>query len=401
MRIAIVTETWHPHTDGIVTRLSATVRELRRRGHEVLVVAPRGGPRTYHGAETAGIATFRTRLLYGGRPWGLPVPRVGRELHRFSPDVVHVVNPFCMGVAGVVAARLLKLPLVASYHTHMDKYARHYHYAALQPAIRSLVRLVHRQADINLVTSRAAAAELTKRDIPRLHLWERGVDLDLFRPRTPRGPDCDHLTYLYVGRVAAEKGLDVLGTLGERLRSDGTGSVVIVGDGPVRAQLERRFAGLPIRFTGTLHGERLATAYAEADVFVFPSATDTLGLVLLEAMASGLPVVAADAPATREILADNPASRLFPATQAHRIPDLSREMLTSMAPDALMKTARQAAEPWGWPATVDRLLQYYSHAQWTAACRAGSGEPAHDAEPPLDAESEMFDCRSGGCPHEV
>ncbi|GGU63381.1 glycosyltransferase family 4 protein [Streptomyces lavendofoliae] len=401
MRIAFVTETWHPHTDGIVTRLSATIRELRRRGHEVLVVAPRGGPRSYHGAATAGIATFRTRLLYGGRPWGLPVPRVGRELHRFSPDVVHVVNPFCMGVAAVAAARLLKLPLVASYHTHMDKYARHYHYAALQPAIRSLVRLVHRQADINLVTSRAAAAELKERGIPRLHLWERGVDLDLFRPQTRSRPDSDDLTYLYVGRVAAEKGLDVLGALGERLRADGTGSVVIVGDGPVRAQLERRFAGLPVHFTGTLHGERLATAYAEADVFVFPSATDTLGLVLLEAMASGLPVVAADAPATREILGDNSASRLFPAQQAHRIPQLSREVLTSMAPDVLVKTARQAAEPWGWPATVDRLLQYYSHALWTATCRTGGRGPARDTQPLLDTAPGLYDCRTGGCPHEI
>ena len=362
MRIAFVTETWLPSTDGVVTRMTSTIRELRRSGHDVLIIAPEGGDEDYLGAQVRGVPTFAIRRVYGGKSWGFPLPRIGGYLREFQPDIVHVVNPMMMGIVAVIAARLARLPLVASYHTDVARYAAYYRLGFLRPVIWWLLRRLHGQAELNLATSGATCAELREHAIPRVALWRRGVDLDLFRPRggpvpVPREPVHRQgpITALYVGRIAAEKGLDRLAplTLAENTR------LTLVGDGPQRAELAELFPAHSASFTGILHGDDLAEQYASADVFVFPSTTDTLGLVLLEALASGLPIVAADSPASHELLADCPAARLFPPTESERLPALVTELANDPAAKHL---ARAEAEQWSWPAATSELLEHYRTA---------------------------------------
>lgn len=353
MRIALVTETWLPSTDGVVTRLSATVRELVRAGHEVLVVAPNPAPGEEPGpapgARVRGVPAVGFPGVYGGKRWGIPLPRVGRYLREFEPDVVHVANPVLLGIAAVVSARRQGVPLVASYHTDVARYAAYYRLGALRPVIWWLLRRLHGEAGVNLATSAATCAELRERGIDRVRLWRRGVDLDLFRPeqrgQAPTGPP----TALYVGRLAAEKGLERLAPLAA---PDSGVRLTLVGDGPARDELAE---ALPATYTGMLHGADLAAAYRGADVFVFPSTTDTLGLVVLEALASGLPVIAANTPASRELLGDTPAGRLFDAASPDVLPALVREV----AAEGLGAQARREAERWGWADATESLLAAY------------------------------------------
>jgi glycosyltransferase involved in cell wall biosynthesis/putative flippase GtrA len=365
VKIAIVTETWLPSTDGIVTRLRATVRELHRAGHQVLIVAPAGsvpGDTGFEGVQVRTVATVGARFLYDGKRWGLPMPRVGRYLREFDPDVVHVVNPVLLGIAAILAARRQGRTLVGSYHTDIARYAAHYRLGWLRPVIWALLRLLHGRAHLNLATSSATCAELNAHRVTGVQLWPRGVELDLFRPGIPIPREQrSRPTALYVGRLAPEKGLHRLAPLAA---ADSGLDLVLVGDGPARSELAHAYSAT---FTGTLRGEALADAYRRADVFVFPSTTETLGLVLLEALASGLPVVAADSPASRETLANCTAVRLFPADQPERLLPLARDLLDSAPPEALARSARLHAEQWSWTTATERLVGYYREAKEAAA----------------------------------
>ena len=302
MKIAIVTETFHPATDGVVTRLTETIRWLRKHGHDILVIAPDRGITEYEGAAVCGIPSFRF-FLYPDMRMALPRPKVGRVLSEFNPDVVHVVNPAVLGVAGIWYGR--RWPLVASYHTNVPAYADYYKLPWLKPVLWSYLRLLHNQADMNVCTSQSVLEELRARGFRNVHLWKRGVNLELFRPERSSlkmrsrlsGGEPDKRLLLYVGRLAAEKQIEKIRDV---LHASDDYRLAIIGDGPHRPALEKHFAGTKTVFTGFLHGEELAAAFASSDLFVFPSTTETLGLVLLEAMASGLPCLAADSGPTRE-----------------------------------------------------------------------------------------------------
>jgi glycosyltransferase involved in cell wall biosynthesis len=368
VRIAIVTETWTPSTDGVVTRLTATVAELGRLGHRVLVIAPGAADNPsrhdcFPGALVYRAPTFHLGFVYGGHPWGLPAPRLARWLREFQPDVVHVVNPISLGVAGTIAARRAGLPIVASYHTDVARYAGYYHLGWARPAVWALLRWLHNQANLNLATAAHTCAELRAHRIDRVHLWQPGVDLAQFHPlraSTPPSPQGVVRTALYVGRLAQEKGLERLLPLARRGRDF---RLVCVGDGPDRQRLVDMFSGTTATFPGVLHGPALADAYRAADVFVFPSTSDTLGLATLEALASGLPVVAADAPSSREALSGCPAARLFCPHRPDDLPNVVESLLSSESADRLAFFARRHVERWGWPAATEQLLGFYRRAR--------------------------------------
>jgi glycosyltransferase involved in cell wall biosynthesis len=381
VRIAFVTETWLPSTDGVVTRLTATARELVRAGHQVLVIAPTSRACADRDLELAfpdvtlrTVPTVGFRFLYGGKGWGLPLPRVGQYLRQFSPDVVHVVNPALLGIGGVLAARWQHRPLVASYHTDLARHAVYYHLGWLRPIIWALLRILHGAAAVNLATSSTARRELTAHGIAGVRLWPRGLDLELFQPRSTSGsssPRNVRPVALYVGRLAADKGLHRLDCLADP--SSGM-DLVLVGDGPQREELKRRFPSA-VRFTGELHGTALAETYQSADVFVFPSTTETLGLVLLEALATGLPVVAAESPASREILAGRPAARLFAPDRPEQLLAAVRELLDSPDALALASATAKQTRPKAWVEATAVLLEHYRFA--VAAEPASSGtEPS-------------------------
>lgn len=305
MRIALVTETFVPSVDGVVTRLTHGIDWLVAEGHELCVVAPDLGVHDYRGIPVCGVRAI-TWPVYRSRPWGTPSPQVGRYLRVFKPDIVHVWQPDMIGLAAVETCTRAGLPLVTSYHTDTISYLDYYGplRAIRRPGIWYERRL-HNQAPLTLVTSRAMKARLQERGVGRVAVLPRGVDLSArspeFRDATMRrrlsGGNPERPLLLYVGRIAAEKGLATLEPL---MRRHPEWSLALVGDGPALDSMKRLFSGTSTVFTGFMGGEELSRAFASADAFVFPSTTETLGLVILEAQASGLPVVAAASPATCE-----------------------------------------------------------------------------------------------------
>ena len=368
MRIALVTESWAPNVDGMVVRLENTVRELRAEGHETMVVAPTTGTRLH------GVQEYRTRnislgFLYGGRPWGLPDWSVRPVLEEFDPDVVHVVNPVLMGG---VAAWLVRsrYPVVVSYHTDVVAYARHYHLGWLRGLIKSAMRHTYRPAAVRLATSELGRRRLAEAGIGEVELWSRGVDKEMFRPdrdgsamRARLNPDPDVPLVLYVGRLASEKGCERLLPL---LECDPPVHVAFVGDGPDSERLQRLFDHERVTFAGCLVGEDVADAYAAADVFVFPSATDTLGLVLLEAMACDVPVVAADTEAARETLAGYPNHVLVDSSRDDEIVECTEKAL-GMASSGEQQPRHSPAN---WRGATNDLLRVYEQARYTATAQA-------------------------------
>lgn len=364
MRIVLFTETFLPKVDGIVTRLCYTIDHLQRAGNCVMVVAPEGGIAEYKGARVLGVNGFPLPL-YPELTLALPRPTLGPAIEAFRPDLIHAVNPAVLGLAGLYLAKTMRLPLVASYHTHLPQYLQHYGLAPLEGLLWELLKAGHNQADLNLCTSTAMVEELASRGIQRVDLWQRGVDTELFRPelaatemrsRLSQGhPDAPLL--LYVGRVSAEKEIERIAPVLEAIPD---ARLAIVGDGPYRETLERTFAGTATNFVGYLRGEALAAAYASADAFVFPSRTETLGLVLLEAMAAGCPVVAANSGGIPDIVTDGVNGYLFePSDPEGAIRATQRLLAAGDERELVRRNARQEAERWSWAAATQQLHAYY------------------------------------------
>lgn len=365
MRIAMFSETFLPGTDGVVTRLCATLRHLEQEKHQVLLFAPEGAPSAYASAKIIGVSSFRF-FLYPEKKFAKPWPRIRHILNDFQPDLIHSVNPGFLGVTAIYYARRFNVPLIASYHTHIPTYARYYRLTWMEPVLWWCFRAIHNQADINLCPSRSTLTELESLGFRNLALWERGVDLELFSPekrsasmraRLANHRSDDTKILLYVGRLAAEKGIERLRPCLDQMPDI---HFAIVGDGPNRLILERVFAGSNTVFTGYLHGEELAQAYASADGFVFPSTTETLGLVLYEAMASGLPVIAADSPATREVLKDGQAGIIFDPLDTNSILKAMKELFYNQKRRLhVQNRARKIVSNLDWGSSTQDLIEHY------------------------------------------
>jgi glycosyltransferase involved in cell wall biosynthesis len=364
MRIALFTETFLPKVDGIVTRLRHTVDHLQRLGDDVLIFAPDGGLTEHKGARVYGVSGFPLPL-YPELKMALPRPAIGDELSRFKPDVIHIVNPAVLGLAGLFYSKTLNIPLIASYHTHLPEYLQHYGLGMLEGVLWELLKAGHNQAAINLCTSTAMMQALTEHGIERVNLWQRGVDTETFQPhlaslemrnRLSQGhPEAPLL--LYVGRLSVEKEIDRIKPVLEAIPS---ARLALVGDGPNRQALEKHFAGTPTNFVGYLAGQELASAFASADAFIFPSRTETLGLVLLEAMAAGCPVVAARSGGIPDIVEDGVNGFLFDPTDDEGAISATKYLLSRKEErETLRRNARQEAERWGWSMATRQLQQYY------------------------------------------
>jgi glycosyltransferase involved in cell wall biosynthesis len=364
MRIALFTETFLPKIDGIVTRLKHTVEHLQRQGHQVLVISPDGGIKEYKGAKVYGVAGIPLPL-YPELKLAIPRPTLKIVLEKFRPNLIHVVNPAVLGLGGIYYAKVLNIPLVASYHTHLPQYLHHYGLGALEGLLWELLKLGHNQAQLNLCTSTAMVETLVDHGIERVDLWQRGVDTEMFQPhlvskqmrsRLSQGnPDAPLL--LYVGRVSAEKQIDEIKPVLEAIPD---ARLAIVGDGPHREAMETHFAGTNTHFVGYLQGLELAAAFASSDAFIFPSRTETLGLVLLEAMAAGCPVVAARSGGIPDIVTDGVNGYLFEPTDARGAVVATQKLLAATEERELLRqNARQEAEKWGWSAATKQLVTYY------------------------------------------
>jgi glycosyltransferase involved in cell wall biosynthesis len=364
MRIAIFTETFLPKVDGIVTRLRHTIEHLERNGDRVLVVAPEGGLTEYKGAKVYGIPGMPLPL-YPELKLALPPIGTKNAIEEFKPDLIHVVNPAFLGVGGIYYAKTMNIPLVASYHTHLPQYLQHYGLGALEGLLWELLKAAHNKAKLNLCTSSAMVKELENHGIERVDLWQRGVDTEMFQPhlastsmrsRLSQGNPDDPLL-LYVGRVSAEKQIDQIKPVLEAIPN---ARLAIVGDGPNKDALQVHFAETNTNFVGYLQGLELAAAFASADAFVFPSRTETLGLVLLEAMAAGCPVVAARSGGIPDIVTDGVNGYLFEPDDPEGAITATKSLLEAKEiREELRTNARTEAEQWGWAAATRQLQNYY------------------------------------------
>lgn len=364
MRVALFTETFLPKVDGIVTRLRHTIEHLQRSGNQVLVVTPDGGLTEYQGARIYGVPGVPFPL-YPELKLALPRPAIRGVLQEFQPDIIHVVNPAVLGLAGLYYAKVMQTPLVASYHTHLPQYLQHYGLAAFEGVLWELLKAFHNQAQLNLCTSTAMMQELTAHGIERVDLWQRGVDTEMFQPylasSMTRSRLClgypENPLLLYVGRLGAEKEIEQIKPVLEAIPK---ARLALVGDGPHRQTLEKHFAGTATHFVGYLTGIELASAFASADAFIFPSRTETLGLVLLEAMAAGCPVVAARSGGIPDIVTDGVNGYLFdPADPKGAIAATQRLLQAQEERNLLRQNARREAERWSWAAATLQLHNYY------------------------------------------
>jgi glycosyltransferase involved in cell wall biosynthesis len=364
MRIALFTETFLPKIDGIVTRLKYTVEHLQRQGDQVLVFSPDGGVKEYCGAQIYGVKGSPLPW-YPELTMAFPSPAVGKAVQLFKPDVVHVVNPAILGLGGIYYAKKYDIPLVASYHTHLPKYLHHYGLGMLEPVLWELLKVAHNQALLNLCTSNAMVQELSDHGIEHTDLWQRGVDTELFRPELASREMRDRLSeghpeaplLLYIGRLSAEKEITNIKPVLEAIPE---ARLALVGDGPYREELKAHFAGTNTHFVGYLRGQDLAAAYASADAFIFPSRTETLGLVLLEAMAAGCPVIAANAGGIPDIVTDGENGYLFdPADELGAVAAAQRLFSDPNQREALRLAARAEAERWSWAAATRQLQSFY------------------------------------------
>ncbi len=322
-RILIVSDAWKPQVNGVVRTLSTVAGELRDMGHEVEVI----GPDRFRTIPCPTYPSIRLAVL--------PGRRLARMIETFAPDALHIATEGPLGLAARAWARRHRAAFTTSFHTRFPEYlaAR----TGLPPGLAyAWLRRFHCGAGVMVATA-SLRAELTARGFDRVRAWSRGVDLAAFHPVPDAAPREDwglpRPIFLYVGRVAVEKNIEGF------LSLDLPGSKVVVGDGPATASLQRRFPDA--HFAGIRHGEALARAYAGGDVFVFPSRTDTFGLVILEALACGTPVAAFPVTGPLDVIGE-----------AHGVgaldPDLRQAALAALTADRA--TCRAYAEQFSWRA---------------------------------------------------
>lgn len=317
MRLALVTDAWLPQVNGVVRTLGHTVREIERAGHEVVVISP---------------ADFRTvpcptypeiRLsVFAGRA-------VRRRLDALVPDAVHIATEGPLGLAARNWCVRRGWPFTTAYHTQFPEYVRARFPIPLAWSYAA-VRWFHGRASRTLVTTPSMQRLLESHGLRHLALWGRGVDTNLFRPRDRQFLDLPRPIWLYFGRVSVEKGIE------DFLRLDLPGTKLVVGDGPACESLRRRYPAAV--FAGYRHGEDLAAHIAACDVFVFPSRTDTFGLVLLEAMACGVPVAAYPVTGPVDVVVDGVTGILDE--------DLQRAALAALRLDPAACRAHAVAHSW-------------------------------------------------------
>jgi len=274
MKIALVTDAWHPQVNGVVRTLDTVVGLLRDKGHEILVVSPE----QYRSIPAPGYAEIRLALTRART--------VGRQIEQFAPDAVHLATEGPLGVQARRWCRRNRCPFTTAYHTQFPEYlARR---TRLSPRVFwPYIRWFHGKSEAIMVSTESIRNQLCGERLTHVHHWSRGVDLENFCADAPSPAIYQQIKrpiQLYVGRVAIEKNIEAF------LDSDQPGSKIVVGDGPALAGLEARYPD--VHFAGRKSGRELAGYYAGADVFVFPSRTDTFGLVIIEALACGTPVAA-------------------------------------------------------------------------------------------------------------
>jgi len=370
MRIAIIAEVFLPKIDGVVSRTLNLIRNLTRAGDELLVVCPTAPGCAGVPVPVLDIPSF-SFPLYPEYRIGLPDRRLVECLTRFAPDVIHYINPFAFGFRchDLMRQAAVPFPSVFSFHTLYGEFVKQY--KVLKPLSALLwwmMREYHNRADVNLTVSSIMQKELAERGFQRVELWPPAVDSDLFHPerkcptmraRLSNGRP-ERSLLLTVSRLAPEKSV---GFLADVLRELPDVTLAIVGDGPDRPALERRFHGLDAHFLGYLKGKDLAAAYASADAFVYASETETMGNVVLEAMACGCPVVVPQAGGIPSLVSHGTNGFLYPPRDVKEAAHLTRTLLADeVLRSQIGQAGRRSIEERNWEHSIGRVRQVYAEA---------------------------------------
>ena len=362
LRIALVTETYPPDINGVAHTVSKIVEGLRARGHELMLVRPR-----HHSDTEAATDSRYQEVLVRGAPipmykqlrMGLPAQGVLQKLWlKQRPDLVHIATEGPLGWSASRAARKLKIPTSSDFRTNFHAYSQFYGFGWLKGAIVAYMRKFH---NATMVPTQGLMAELSKIGFDRLMVVPRGVDTEHFSPskrdeqlRQSWGATAETQVLLSVGRLAVEKNLDTVVRCFKSLQFRGLPvKLVIVGDGPMRQALERSVP--EAIFAGTRTGQDLAKHYASADLFIFPSLTETFGNVTIEAMASGLAVVAYDHAAAGQLIEHKRNGMVLAPNQEAQLFEAARQIVEDTALRTQVRVAaRQTAVDRDWSSVIAR-----------------------------------------------
>ena len=373
LHIALVSETFPPEVNGVANTLGRLCQGLRERGHRLQLVRPRQADDTAPNDDQLLLTRGWPLPGYAGLQWGQSsLHKLLRRWQRNRPDVLYIATEGPLGLSALRAARRLGIPVVSGFHTNFQQYSDHYGFGLLTRLLTGYLRWFHNRSRLTLVPSPSQRLELQRRGFERLELLARGVDGQLFHParrsaalRAEWGLGEDEIAVLHVGRLAAEKNLQLLTRAFRQLQRQRL-RLVLVGDGPLRAQLQTE---LPeALFCGVQRGEALAAHYASGDLFLFPSLSETFGNVVLEALASGLAVVAFDQAAAAQHIRHGHNGAL--ATPGDEVAFIESARWLLEDPESLRRVrlnARQHAGKQGWPAIVERFESLLHAARDTQA----------------------------------
>lgn len=373
LHIALVSETFPPEINGVANTLGRLCQGLRERGHRLQLVRPRQADEDTPGDDDLLLTRGWPLPGYAGLQWGQSsLHKLLRRWQRHRPDVLYIATEGPLGLSALRAARRLGIPVVSGFHTNFQQYSDHYGLGLLSRLLTGYLRWFHNRSRLTLVPSPSQRLELQRRGFERLELLARGVDGRLFHPmrrsaelRAEWGLGEDEIAVLHVGRLAAEKNLQLLVRAFRSLQQSLPQRrlrLVLVGDGPLRAQLQ---AELPeALFCGVQRGDALAAHYASGDLFLFPSLSETFGNVVLEALASGLAVVAFDqAAAAQHIRHGHNGALATPGDETAFI-EAARWLLEDA--ESLRRVrlnARRHAGQQGWASIVEQFEAHLRQAR--------------------------------------
>jgi phosphatidylinositol alpha 1,6-mannosyltransferase len=366
MRVAIVTESFLPQVNGVTNSVLRVLETLKQNEYEAIVIAPTSESEKHLGfhvftASSIPLLQFSVAM---------PSPSLSKILEDFRPDVIHVAAPFLLGAQAIGWGHRNSVPTVAIYQTDVAGYLERYNLAFAKPVMEKVLYAIHQNATLNLAPTKIAADYLRSLGLDEVHVWGRGVDLDLFTPenalhqdsvafRNRHAPNGEKLIG-FVGRLAAEKQVhrmaELFGLPNTRF--------VVVGDGPERNKLEAGFSGQPVSFTGALRGLELARAYAALDVFVHFGTEETFGQTIQEAQASGVPVIAPNVGGPSQLIDSGKTGLLVDPNEplAYR-KALSFLLASGDAREQISKLAVQSVQGRSWSSNNAKLLGYYLEAK--------------------------------------
>jgi glycosyltransferase involved in cell wall biosynthesis len=371
MRIALFTDTFLPDVNGVAKTLGRWTRYLESKGVACKVFAP--GSMTDDDQDPFRVERFYSIpfLLYPECRLAIPNPLyIRKSLHAFKPTMIHCATPFNLGLFGLYYARKHGTPLVASYHTHFDQYLSHYKIPWVEPTLWKYMQWFHQSCRKVYVPSESTRQHLDVKGLRNLEIWSRGVDTERFHPDvdryavlSSRGVDASKFVFLYVGRLAPEKSVEVaietFIALPEEIRNNS--HLIIAGDGPSAASLRECYGEQEgVTFTGFVQGKSLAELYAAADVFIFPSATETFGNVILESMASGTAVIGAAAGGVNDTIEHGVTGWLCPPGDVSAFVEAAKRLYASREiRHTLAKAGRDYALRQSWEQIFNKLYASY------------------------------------------